>query len=386
MGDPLETAGFRRLAENLPGTQSKEIPPSIYQLSAGLASPACRNPQASERTCAIASGSSRPRSRKASTDSDRRIVTAGPAVLPAERHRETRRGWRSAARGRTATARGCRGRRVRSRPTSMPRSTSSKPSRSDASCRQSSHRLPNDRLIGHFDVADDVFLAGGLRGKHGREQVVGAHPLQMRRHALAVLRAAAAAAPASRSSASGSLKNGTARNACTSTSRATCDGTSWNICSSGKLCWAPSDSTMPLSSAEACSSKSNDRQNRLRMRQAPGPIDARAERRVDDELHAARFVEEPFEEQLASASAPCRWPRTARRHSRPPARPRTGCSVAGFHQPIDGQPVARLLASQAAAARRIFAQPADFGGKLERSARRFAAARTESSAARRGRR
>ena len=34
----------------------------------------------------------------------------------------------------------------------------------------------------------------------------------------------------------------------------------------------------------------------LAQRQSPGSIDAAAERRVDDELHAARFVEEPLED------------------------------------------------------------------------------------------
>ena len=36
----------------------------------------------------------------------------------------------------------------------------------------------------------------------------------------------------------------------------------------------------------------------LAQRQAPGPIDARAERRMNHELHAARFVEEPLEHDL----------------------------------------------------------------------------------------
>ena len=36
----------------------------------------------------------------------------------------------------------------------------------------------------------------------------------------------------------------------------------------------------------------------LPQRQAPGPVDARAERRVNHQLHAARLVEEPLEHDL----------------------------------------------------------------------------------------
>ncbi len=66
---------------------------------------------------------------------------------------------------------------------------------------------------------------------------------------------------------------------------------------SSKLCVSPSDSTMASSVAAACSSKLNVRQNFLRRREAEGAIDARAERRVDDELHAAGLIEEAFEHQ-----------------------------------------------------------------------------------------
>ena len=37
------------------------------------------------------------------------------------------------------------------------------------------NRLPDERLIGYLDVADDVFLASGLSGEHGRQQIVGPH-------------------------------------------------------------------------------------------------------------------------------------------------------------------------------------------------------------------
>ena len=52
--------------------------------------------------------------------------------------------------------------------------------------------------------------------------------------------------------------------ACVSSSSTSSARTIWNTVSSGKLCCAPSDSTMPSSVAAACSSKSNARQKRLR--------------------------------------------------------------------------------------------------------------------------
>lgn len=50
--------------------------------------------------------------------------------------------------------------------------------------------------------------------------------------------------------------------------------------------------------AACCNSKLNLRQKRLRSASPPRPVDARAERRVDDEVHVARFVEEALEDHL----------------------------------------------------------------------------------------
>ena len=43
-------------------------------------------------------------------------------------------------------------------------------------------RLVDQRMIGNADVADDVFLTGGLIRKHRGQQIVGAHALDLRRH------------------------------------------------------------------------------------------------------------------------------------------------------------------------------------------------------------
>ena len=91
---------------------------------------------------------------------------------------------------------------------------------------------------------------------------------------------------------------------------------------SGKLCCSASAMLMPSSVAAACSSKLNDRQKRLRSAR-PQAVDAAAERRVHDELHAAALVEEPLGDDAWSASAPRRARCGRRRCSRRPARRRS---------------------------------------------------------------
>ncbi len=81
---------------------------------------------------------------------------------------------------------------------------------------------------------------------------------------------------------------------------------------------------MPLSVAAACSSKLKERQKRLAQRQPPRAVDARAERRVQHQLHAAALVEEALGDDRRRSSArrrgsPCRHARTRR-----PARRRRG--------------------------------------------------------------
>ena len=47
------------------------------------------------------------------------------------------------------------------------------------------HRFAHQRMIGNLDVAHDIFLAGERFGKDRREQIVGAHALNLRRNFLA---------------------------------------------------------------------------------------------------------------------------------------------------------------------------------------------------------
>src|SRR4029450_9909496 len=121
---------------------------------------------------------------------------------------------------------------------------------------------------------------------------------------------------------------GAASAACARSSASVARRTMENTLSSGKLCWAPSDSTMPSSVAAACSSKLKLAQKRLRIasaramsrvggpllqleveadqeglghRQPEGAIDATAEGRVYHELHPAALVEELLRDDRAIA-------------------------------------------------------------------------------------
>ena len=82
--------------------------------------------------------------------------------------------------------------------------------------------------------------------------------------------------------------------------------------SSGKLCCGPSDSTMPSSVAAAWSSKSKERQNRLRSASPQARLIRPAERRVNHQLHPAGVVEETLGEEARlrryapSTAAPAR--------------------------------------------------------------------------------
>ena len=67
---------------------------------------------------------------------------------------------------------------------------------------------------------------------------------------------------------------------------------------SGKLWCGPSDSTTASSLAAACSSKSNDTQNRLRSARPRARLHAPAVGRVHDQVHALGVVEEALEHQV----------------------------------------------------------------------------------------
>ena len=72
----------------------------------------------------------------------------------------------------------------------------------------------------------------------------------------------------------------------------------------------------------------------LAQRQRPRPVDAAAERRVQDELHAARLVEEALERRASPASGSRRAQRGPRADTRPPARAAASDMPVSRHEPF----------------------------------------------------
>ena len=103
---------------------------------------------------------------------------------------------------------------------------------------------------------------------------------------------AAAPARATASQRQRVLKIGDASAACSRIGCTVSACRNWKTSASGKLCCSASAMLSPLSVAAACNSKLNDAAEALAQRQSPGLVDASAEGRVNDELHAAAFVEE----------------------------------------------------------------------------------------------
>ena len=127
------------------------------------------------------------------------------------------------------------------------------------------HRLLHQRMIGNLDVAVMVLQAADGFGKGGGQQIVAAELLQERRHA--------SCRPCCRSTARArvtfhrqrTLEHGHGQQGLLQqVAGRSADVSIPNRLSIGKLCCGPSESTMPSSSAAACSSKSKLRQNRLR--------------------------------------------------------------------------------------------------------------------------
>ena len=117
----------------------------------------------------------------------------------------------------------------------------------------------------------------------------------------------------------------------------------------------------------------------LAQRQAPRAVDAAAERRVDDELHAAGLVEEALEHDRVLRRQAAERAHAPRRDSRRAAR------AAGASTPRSSdQPAQRALAARIAAqARRdLRAQPRHRDATARRCGRAPRRARTEWSAAR----
>jgi hypothetical protein len=154
-------------------------------------------------------------------------------------------------------------------------------------------------MVGDLDVALDVFKAGGDVGKDGGEEIVASHALDLRRNFFAVLEAqereGAVGVPAEAGGEDG---------------RAGEHGLLQDILDGLRL-----EEVEDVGEREAVLLGEGDvdavvgggglqfeveaAAEALAQGQAPGAVDARAEGRVDDELHAAAFVEEALGDDAA---------------------------------------------------------------------------------------
>ena len=166
-------------------------------------------------------------------------------------------------------------------------------------------RLRDQRMVGHLALADEVLGAGDLVGEDRRQQVLGLHALQLRRDLLAAAEArqrerggrVPAPARAEHRRVEQRLDQHVARAVGVQVAR-----------------------DVDQREAVAGRQRQHDRvlgrrglqlevelaAEALAQRQAPGAVDAAAERRMDHQLRAAGFVEEALHHQrlAASASAP----------------------------------------------------------------------------------
>ena len=292
-----------------------------------------------------------------------------------------RRGRRTAARSRISCASGEGS--VRSRattstsPASMRASSRSSPSMSIASCRQSCDRLPHQRVIGDLAVADDVLAAGELIREDRREQVLGRHALQLRRRPCARRACAAARAPRIAFQRQRAPNIGASSSACDEQRPHRLRRQIARHVGERKAVRAAEREHDRVLGRRRLQLEVERAAEALAQRQAPGAVDAAAEGRVDDELHAARLVEEALEHHVVAGSAARRAPPAPRAGSRRSARPRRArAPSARVSQP---SAAARPPASSARGDR--LAQPRHRGRQLVAARRAPRRARTACSAA-----
>ena len=155
--------------------------------------------------------------------------------------------------------------------------------------------LLHERMIGHFDVADDVLAARDLIRKHGGEQILRVHACERRRHFLAAAKARQpecnrcdpAPARGEHRRIEQRLNQQLARSIRMQIARdiaqleAVCGRERQNdrVFRCGGLQLEIETATETFTQCEP-----------------PRAVDAAAERRVNDELHAAGFIEEAFED------------------------------------------------------------------------------------------
>ena len=159
------------------------------------------------------------------------------------------------------------------------------------------HRLRDQRVIGHFERSGQVLLATDLRREHGRQQIVGDHPLQIGRHFLGAAPSRDGQRP-SRGPAPAGVPEGRVE-----------DGLAQRLLGVVRLevlkrllererLGRPEREQDALLVGRSLQLEVEADAEALAQSQSPGPVDARAERRVDDQLLTARLVEEALEDDV----------------------------------------------------------------------------------------
>ena len=138
---------------------------------------------------------------------------------------------------------------------------------------------------------DDVFLARSHVGKHRRQQIVGAHALNLRRNFLAALkaqkrqRAIGVPAPAR-------AKNGRSERRLLQHGLNGFRVEEMKNVSQGKAVLLRQRDVQAVVGSRRLQLKIEAAAETLAQRQSPGFVDAAAKGRVNDQLHAAAFIEE----------------------------------------------------------------------------------------------
>ena len=157
--------------------------------------------------------------------------------------------------------------------------------------------LAGQRVVGNLALADQVFGAGDLVGKHRRDEVLGVHPRQLRRH----LPAAAHARQRQRDAGDPAPARGEHRRVEHRLDQHRADVVGVEV----------ANDVAELEAVRGGQRQQDMVLGRRRLqlevelaaealaqRQPPGAVDAPAIGRMDDELHAAGFVEEALEGDL----------------------------------------------------------------------------------------
>ena len=158
------------------------------------------------------------------------------------------------------------------------------------------HRLVHERVVRDVAVAGNVVLAGRGIGEDGGHQVVRLHPLELRRD----LRSAAAARHGKRNRRVPAPASGKHRRVQKRLHEDVAHGrrvqVAEDICE-GERVLRPEGEHQRILGGGRLQLEVELAAKPLAERERPRAVDAAAERRVQDELHPAGFVEEPLEHE-----------------------------------------------------------------------------------------